>query len=472
LFTSSKILLTLRGRAFGPPADQERLFDRINNPEIVRLRPLERAEVKASLMASAQNPGQRKTVNRLLRLHDPIGLATKPLYHTMIRDTLPDLPQEDFTEKALYETYVSRTLYRKLEYLEDEHLRIRPTGIVGNLLSILERVATELHRSNAPYLCLKDLDLRGLACDGGHGLAHVLWQTREGVDRASEDASNEDATARVGIRSLLKGHPDGEPERWPVDFCHRSMREYFVARAIANAVLAGPVDPPPLLTQARLSQEILRFVTLILRSGTDDSISNQLERWARSLDVDDDPSPLGANALSLLYAYLDEVPGLDWSGLQLDYAQLAGADLEARSFRRSSLRHANLDNVNLTAADLSDADLSGVRLEETAAVTAVAVGPGDTIYVAYADKTLRRCDVGAARVTDRVLQTLQHPVERLWLTPGQRLVAVGDSSLTLLNDADGHWQPLAHFRLQSRYHLPDFAAPMALLADETAILSG
>jgi hypothetical protein len=466
LFTSSKVLLTSRGRAFGPPADQQRLFERIDNPEIVRLRPLERAEVRASLLGSAQNAGQRRKVNRLLRLHDPIGLATKPLYHAMIRDTLPDLPQEDFTEEALYETYVTRTLHRKLEYLEDERLQVRPADIVGNLLCILERVATELHRSNAPYLYLKDLDLRGLTQGSAHGLGHVLWQITEGVDLANEGDSNEDATARIGIRSLLKGHPGGDPERWPVDFCDRSMREYFVARAIANAVVSGQVDPPALLTQARLPQEILRFATLILRASTDDSISHRLERWARSVSVDDEPSPLGANSLSLLYAYLGEIPGPDWSGLQLDYAQLAGADLEARSFRRSSLRHANLDNANLTEADLSDADLSGVRLEETAAVTAVAAGPGDSVYVAYADRSLRKCDIGATRVTDRVLISLQHQVERLWLTPSQRLVAVGDSALTLLEEAGGGWKPLARFRLQSRYRLPDFAAPMALLADE------
>ena len=99
----------------------------------------------------------------------------------MIRETLPRLPQEDFTEEALYETYVSYTLDRKLEYLEDEHLQVRPLDIVQNLLSILERVATELHRTNAPYLYLKDLDLRGLAANSGsYGLAQVLCRIRGG----------------------------------------------------------------------------------------------------------------------------------------------------------------------------------------------------------------------------------------------------------------------------------------------------
>jgi len=386
----------------------------------------------------------------------------------MIRDTLPDLPQEDFTEKELYETYVSRTLHRKLEYLEDENLlQGMPTDVVRNLISILERVATELRRKNAPYVHLQDLDLRGLTPDGdGRQLAYVLYRISDGGDRTSDGVSNEDATARVAIRSPLKIHPDGKSERWPVDFSHRSMREYFVAHAIANAVAAEPDDPPALLKEARLPPEVLRFAALILRPALDPSVSQRLKCWARSVTLDDEPSLLGGNALSLLYATLGEVPDLDWSGLQLDYAQLAGADLEGRSFQDSSLRHANLDNANLTRADLRNADLSGVRLEETASVTAVALGQKNTLYVAYGDKSVRQWDIGPAHVTDHVLCSLPHRIERLWLTPGGRLVAIGESTLTLLNETGVEWQPIAHFRLKSHYRLPDFTDPMALLAEE------
>jgi Pentapeptide repeats (8 copies) len=302
---------------------------------------------------------------------------------------------------------------------------------------------------------------------------------REGGEHASGINSEEDATARVGIRSLLKGHPDGDADQWPVDFSHRSMREYFVARSVASAVAtastspvvrkttAWAAQPPVLLKDARLSPEILRFTALILRSAAPTGAEAQLEQWARSVTMDDDPSPLGANALSLLFAYSGSVPGTNWAGLRLDYAQLAGADLQGRSFRGSSLRHANLDNVNLTDADLRKADLSGVRLEETSSVTAVAAADReDVIYAAYGDLSLREWSVKTVHASNRVLHILPHRVDRLWLTPHGRLGAVGESTFTLLSDTDGEWMPTASFRLQSRYRPLDFSGRMALLADE------
>jgi ubiquitin-like protein Pup len=476
MFTSSKILLTSR-RAFGSQADQKRLFDRIGNPDIVRLLPLDRPKVIASLLELAQDATQQAKVRRLQSLHDPIELATKPLYHAMIAETLPQLPSDDFTEETLYETYVRNTILRKIEFLEDYTLNVDPDDLVGNLESILERVASELHRTNAPYLYLKTLDLSGLVPNNrSAGLAQVLWDIREGGERTSGINSEEDATARVGVRSLLKGHPDGDADQWPVDFSHRSMREYFVARSVASAVaspIAGKTTaqhaarPPTLLKEARLPPEILRFTALILLSAAPARAADQLEHWARSITMDDDPSPLGANALSLLFAYTGSVPGTNWAGLRLDYAQLAGADLQGRSFRGSSLRHANLDNVNLTDADLRKADLSGVRLEETSSVTAVAAADReDVIYAAYGDLSLREWNVKTAHASNRVLHILPHRVDRLWLTPRGRLGAVGESTFTLLSDTDGTWTPTVSFRLQSRYRPPDFSGQMALLADE------
>ena len=44
---------------------------------------------------------------------------------------------------------------------------------------------------------------------------------------------------------------------------------------------------------------------------------------------------LGGNALTLLFALNRTLPGTDWSGLALDYADLAGANLDGMSFRGS-----------------------------------------------------------------------------------------------------------------------------------------
>jgi hypothetical protein len=291
----------------------------------------------------------------------------------------------------------------------------------------------------------------------------MLWSLLEGV--SPDDEHRQDATARIGIRSLLRGHSEGDPERWPVDFAHRSMREYFVARGVVNDIFADSDDPPALLRKAELSPEILRFAALILRARRSEEAQRALDRWSRSVTVHDRPSPLGANALSLLYAIDKKLPGRDYAGLRLDNVQLPGANLAGLNFRGSSLQGANLDNADLTGTDLTDADLTGVRLEETAAVTAIVVGHDETIFAAYGDRTLRSWQIGTGRTTDRLLCQLPHPAERLWLTPAGRIAVVGDSTLTVLAPAD--WATTLSFRLKSRYRGLHAAGEDALLLDES-----
>ena len=99
-------------------------------------------------------------------------------------------------------------------------------------------------------------------------------------------------------------------------------------------------------------------------------------------------------------------------------------------------------------------------------MTAITAGTGDTIYAAYGDMSFAQlgCWHGAVQRPRVAGPTAQR--RAALADPGRRLVAVGDSFLTLLNGADGDWQTVAHFRLKSRYRSPDFADPMALLADE------
>ncbi|WNV82874.1 pentapeptide repeat-containing protein [Umezawaea sp. Da 62-37] len=463
LFATSKVLLTSRSRAFGGPDDQRGLFERIGDPQLVHLRRFDRTEVISSLMRSAQSQQQQRVVRRLQNLHDPIGLATKPLYHAMIQEALPYLPEHDFTEETLYETYIERTLKRKLELLDDDQLTVTPGAIMQNLLHILQRVAGELHRTNASYLYLREFESGGLQGDGGPGIAEMLWSLREGA--SPNDEHRQDATARIGIRSLLRGHSEGDPKRWPVDFAHRSMREYFVARGVVNDIIADSDDPPALLRKAELSPEILRFAALILRARRSEEAQRALDRWSRSVVAQDRPSPLGTNALSLLYAADKQLPDRDYADLRLDNVQLPGADLTGLNFRGSSLRGANLDNADLTGTDLTDADLTGVRLEETVAVTAIVVGHDETIFAAYGDRTLRSWQIGTGRTTDRLLCHLPHTADRLWLTPAGRIAAVGDSTLTVLASDD--WATILSFRLKSRYRGLHTAGDDALLLDES-----
>src|SRR6185437_10513749 len=184
-------------------------------------------------------------------------------------------------------------------------------------------------------------------------------------------AAQDDAANRVGIRSLLKAVPAPDPDRWPVDFFHRSMREYFAARAIARSLAADAKRARRILGSTPLLPEIAHFAASILRSRQDDAALAALKKLTRSAKVDRGDAYLGGNALTLLHGAGALLAGQDWSGLRLDHARLQNADLTGARFAGSSLRYANLDNANLEDADLSNANLEGVRLEETSQVLAV-----------------------------------------------------------------------------------------------------
>lgn len=99
--------------------------------------------------------------------------------------------------------------------------------LVENLKEILEEVALRLQEANASHLYLRDYRDR----DGAQ-IAELLWRMRDqAVPRGAFGlAAQDDAANRVGICSLLKAVQAPSPDRWPVDFFHRSLREYFVAR--------------------------------------------------------------------------------------------------------------------------------------------------------------------------------------------------------------------------------------------------
>ncbi|GIF20111.1 hypothetical protein BJ973_001983 [Actinoplanes tereljensis] len=460
-FAESKVLITSRTNVFGTADDQRQLLERIGRPRILRLAAVERRVVLRSLRDRSADPKLQRVIDRLQTLHDPIGLATKPLYYEMIQRTLPSLPDMSFDEHVLYEQYVLDTLHRKLKFLEDEARLTPPEDVVEKLMTILEQVAIDLQHSDQPFVYLKDLGNRVRKHSGGHaGLANLLWRLRDDADPGHLE---DDATARVGVRSLLKRAPGGDDKRWPVTFFHRSMREYFVARAMARNIGKGPVPAQGALGAAPLSPEIRHFATLVLRAHPDWPVADTLLSVIRQAGPD--ATAAGGNALSLLAALGGPLPGRDWSNLRLDHADLHGADLREMSFRGSSLRGANLDNADLTGADLRDADLTGVRLEETAAVTAVAVLDEGRIFAAYDDGRVREWSSASRATSDTVIATLPFVADRLWPLPHGALVAAGGARVAVLS-GDPDWRLVTEFRTQSRYLSPVWRNGRALIVVE------
>ncbi|WP_307875119.1 NB-ARC domain-containing protein [Frankia nepalensis] len=391
LFSRSKLLITSRTQFFERQRDQQRFLDRVGGPRILRLAHAARGQVLEHLSSYARKVDAEKKLSRLANLYDPIGLARKPLFLDMIKEALPELPDDHFDELVLYRTYVERSIRRKIEFLADDQAEVTRTETIDNLQAILEEIATHLYLEERTYIELRSLRLP----DGG--LAEKLWRMSDGTVAPVDTDAADDARARIGIRSLLKPVHGVDQDCWPVDFFHRSMREYFFARAVLRALRQG--DARRMLALAPLQPEVTDFLKLMIGDLPEpdrDRVLAHLLGLARGAVRGGNPGSLGGNAISLLHAVRLDLPRADWSGLDLDYAYLAGANLRGMDFRGSSLRYANLDNADLRDVDLRDADLTGVRLEETARVLTLSrTAEGETdgsgaVYAFYSDNKLRR----------------------------------------------------------------------------------
>jgi hypothetical protein len=437
-FSGSKVLITSRQRILDGSRDWRRTMDRLGHPQIMRISSGPRRQRVQYLEQFATDDASAQVLTRLRSQYDPIGLAAKPLFLEMIKETLRYLPDDTFSETILYDTYINKSLRTKWEDLADPGDELTSDELIENLTEILEDVAVQLQSTNDPYLYLRDYQ------DTDRGkIAERLWEMRDQpVPREPfPETAQDDAANRVGIRSLVKAVPASDPERWPVDFFHRSIREYFVAKFIVRSLTTDETRARQILSAAPLLPEIAHFAATILRSRHDDTALVALRNAARSATTDRDDAYIGGNALSLLH-HAGGLPAEgDWSGLRLDHARLYGADLHGTRFTGSSLRYANLDNANLEDADLTGADLEGVRLEETSRVLAVTALNHHRVIAAYDDRSLRIWSYRpGAGWESRVITTLDHKADQLQVTPMGRVLASGEGMLSVLDvagDTDG-----------------------------------
>jgi len=419
-FSASKLLVTSRTHYFETSRMQRRFFEQLGAPGVARLAPLPLNERIEHLQAYAEQHDLSGKFERIRRLYDPIGLAGKPLFLQMIKETLPTLPDEDFDELVLYDASVRDSLERKAEMLEDKGmLTLRKEAIEG-MVELLEALAVKLLQTGG-----QPVDLRTFGADR-LDIARVLWKMSE-ADAGTEQA--QDARARLGVRSLLKPSPQaGQPEAWSVTFCHRSMAEYFVARALARALHHDHLAAQDLLSFVILGPEIIDFTALsVNKDGRVADLTRTLAALARSATLGASHGYLGGNAITLTYRGRRRPASHQWAGLDLSYADLSGADLSGADFAGSSLRFATLDNADLSGADLTGCDLTGVRLEETAPV--ICVAPGRTqgsVLACYGDGTIREwLPRGSRLVPQKLLDGLAGLKFAAWGPYGDLVVVDG-----------------------------------------------
>jgi hypothetical protein len=205
----------------------------------------------------AANNQLEKKLNLIKNCHDPIGLASKPLFLEMVKSSLKNLPENKFSAHILYETYIQLALERKSSDRDLDSKDPKPQKIIDNLKMILEDVALALHESEEEFVYLSKLK-------GDIDLKQRLWNLV-----LQDEEKTQNGAAQVAVRSLLKRvEPEQESKEdqlYPVDFCHRSMREYLVARAIANKIELKPEECMKFLSNNVLSYEIIYFAAEILK---------------------------------------------------------------------------------------------------------------------------------------------------------------------------------------------------------------
>jgi Pentapeptide repeats (8 copies) len=442
------VFVTSRPHFFSSGPDRERFYDRLRRPHVFFMGQPDRRETVAHLRAYADSLALTAKLNKIKELYDPIGLAGKVLFMEMIKKTLPELPEDRFDELVLYETYVKGALQRKIELLRDPGSALQDVELRQQLEELLEKIAIEIHVTGEG-----SVDLRNFVSKSG-GAAQLLWRASQ-MDGVKIDEEG-DATARIGSRSLLRRvapEPGAEEESWLVDFFHRSMKEYFVAKALRRALNAQ--DPfaatRNLLIRVPIQQEIVSFFKLLAYG--DENALTVLGVLAHSARVSSGQAFLGGGAISLYYASGGQINGSDWRSLQLDGALLGGSDLSESDLRNSSLRRADLSSTDLTAADLRWSDLSDANLGAGGSIVALSQ---DVVPRRYLCLT-QECGLGRISINpDDSLKfsftplprTLRWP-EQVYILSEDIVLIVGRSEFLIAEISGGTAEEVTHFRVAS-----------------------
>lgn len=453
-FQGHKILITSRKIAYDIPRVRQELIDCLQNPEILQMAPLMLGDRLRYFKALADTPKKKERLRLIQETNDLIGLASKPLFLEMECSLLENGDICEMDGASLYEHYAMDVLNRKIEIslLRDGNTLTR-AELIKNVLGFLGRLA----------LCLQCQGLNSINLDAFTQLAPEqnyakwLWE-----DESVDTDVNEDARERLSNRSLLK-YDYGDPIR--LGFCHRSMKEYFVAYGLVELLDKSPDKARKVLSECNLGYEIIDFIGKKLKRLENQSLDKIIARlvdfaheacgFMYQDSQENDCQGLGANSVSILNNCIGTLPGTDWSHLVLDNAFLSDADLSHKDFSGTSFRNAHLDNVDLTCTNLSNCDFTNVRLEESGSVSSIALSERESaLFAYYADGNLRRWSLLSGQVQDTYHISEERSAKLFLLEEGREALADAEKLQFLTRTHEGI-RPIGRAPYDDRAYLLD-----------------
>lgn len=397
-FKGHKLIITSRKMAIYADKIRERILDCLSGPEILHLAPITQRDRLAFLKNLADTPQRKERLLKMQNTHDLLGLAAKPLFLEMMQVLLDDDDIRELDAAGIYQQYTEKVLARKFKMqLRLNNDYTTPERVRANVIHLLEELALCLQAEGSDSISLDDFKKK----IGQDNLADMLWSTI-GTPYTATDADN-----RMINRSLLKYDSMDSSKAC---FCHRSMKEYFVARGLIHYLCKTPDKGKTLLMECSFGYEILEFAgKAILRLNRQEQrdLVQSLYDFAHETkgkandSLRESYERLGTNSVNLIYYAGFKLQGVDWSGLLLHNVLLSGMDLSGKDFSHSSMRYAHMENANLTGCDLRGCDFTGVQFEKSGQLASFAVdSKGGNFLALYKDGKIRRWFItdGGSRV--------------------------------------------------------------------------
>lgn len=387
-FKGHKFLITSRKMAVYADKIREQILECLNEPEILHLAPITQRDRLDFLVKYADTPKRKERLLKMQHTHDLLGLAAKPLFLEMLQVLLDDDDITALDAAGIYRQYTERVLARKFTMqLKLDRDYTHPKRVRANVVRLLENLALCLQQEGTDSISLEEFKRK----IGQKNLAELLWSTI-GTSDTDGDADN-----RMMNRSLLKYDRRDSKKAC---FCHRSMKEYFVARGLVHCLQETPEKGKRLLMECSFGYEILEFAgKAVLGSGIQEQrglVQNLYTFAHETKGKAKDPlresyQRLGTNSVNLLSYTGFGLEGKDWSGLLLDYVILSGMDLAGKDFSYSSMRYAHLENADLTDCNLRGCDFTGVQFEKSGQLAAFAAdSKGGELLAFYKDGKIRK----------------------------------------------------------------------------------
>ncbi len=344
---STRIIVTCRTHFFRSLTEEESTFD-LSGRGGLHLResiqtwymaPLSLDLIEQLFIKSLGHKEGQKALQTIQKVHDLLGLAQRPIMARYISEIAGGLLHrhksgEVINIATIYEELFERALERDSEKV--------PMLSPSDRVAILKALAFHLHERSASELDVSSLESWfDEFADNYSGIQLILKS--EGIDARGllqTELRNASFLVRVHKNRFV--------------FAHTSFFEYFLGRALCDAVLAGNVSA---FAANPLSRETIEFCFAVVKQkNLEDKFNPALTRRIISNDSLKDRKliwrliqaggngvvapPPGANLSEFNFRDLQLKPGTVWDSVNLDRAVLTGLKACNIVFRNVSFENA------------------------------------------------------------------------------------------------------------------------------------